>query len=93
MARLHVGQTERFTAYVSSQGVVTTAPQITFKYKYPSGKTATLTPTLATDANGKNYYYTDHTFQESGSFHYRWDTDGTLDSVTEGVVNIAPTVF
>jgi hypothetical protein len=93
MARIHIGETFTLTTRVvdKATGLLADADDLTLRY-IPGGKygtEVTATPTR----NSIGAYSAEITPTLSGNLYYRWDTDGDYDVATEGVINVAQSVF
>jgi hypothetical protein len=79
-----------FTAQIKVDLQSTDTPQIHFIYKITNrGEEKTLTPTRL----GLGLYFIELVPGEAGNLFFRWDTEGSLDTAKEGVINIAPSAF
>jgi hypothetical protein len=93
MSRIHIGETFTLITTVTdrSTGNLADADDITLRY-IPGGKygtEVTATPTRNSTGN----YSAEITPTLAGHLYYRWDTDGDYDVATEGIVNVAQSVF
>lgn len=88
--RYYAGSTIALQQTVTVGGVLTDAPQITFKWKIGRlGTEATVVPTRVS----VGLYTVSITPTAGGDLYYRWDTDGVLDTAQEGILAVAATNF
>jgi uncharacterized protein YfaS (alpha-2-macroglobulin family) len=68
---------------------------VTFKYKDPSGNLATLIygtdVTVVKDSTG--HYHVDVNADQSGTWHYRFESTGTGQAADEGTFEVAESDF
>lgn len=88
--RIYPGATITLPTVVKVSGVDTDAAGIIFKWKEGAfGEDKSITPTRT--ATGT--YEVSITPSRSGNIYFRWDTEGALDSVEEGVLSVARSRF
>lgn len=93
MARIHIGETFTLTTLVTDRatGLPTDADDLTLRY-IPGGKYGTEVTAIPT-RNSTGSYSVEIAPTVPGHLYYRWDTDGDYDVATEGVINVAQSVF
>lgn len=90
MPRYFPGMLVTLKVNVTVSDTLTDAPSVYFKYKEGLyGTENTLSPTH----DGTGIYEVSFIPQQGGDVYYRWDTDGSLDTAQEGILNVAPTNF
>lgn len=89
-SRIYPGTTLTLTNRVYVGDTLTDAAEITFTWKMGlTGCPATVTPTNT--ATGT--YEVNIVPLIGGNLYYRWDTEGDLDTASEGVLSVADSQF
>ncbi len=89
--RIYPGSKITLQTVVKLSDIATAAPEISLKWDIGTNGIKTVTPTNSAPGT----YTADITLpdDQSGLLRYRWDTDGTIDHVDEGVLLVEPTSF
>lgn len=90
-SRVYPGSTISIQTIVAQGGTPVNAADITFKWFIGTGEMNTVTPTNT--ATGTYKATLTIPADQSGFLRYRWDTEGALDYVEEGVFLVEPTSF
>lgn len=90
------GDLPRLTAlFKNSAGTATDPTTVRFKYTTPAGATTTLVygvdGALVKDSTGN--YHVDLSLTAAGMWFYRWEGEGTVQSVQEGELTVEPSGF
>jgi len=79
-------------SFYNKLGVLTNPTTITLKIRLPGGTVTTLTTASLTNVSAGIYTY-DYKITQSGLHYYRFDGDGTVDTVEDGMFNVATSIF
>ncbi len=93
MARIEIGETFTVNTLVIDRATGLLADADDLELKYMQGGKHGTAVTLVPTRNSIGDYSAQITPTLSGNLYYRWDTDGDYDVATEGVVNVAQSVF